>query len=1039
MLLVSSSLLITDTFPFLIAASGLEHIINTIELIMLKKLLLTAALSCVFMLGLRAQISVKGVVTDQVSGDPIQGVAILVKGTTLGVFTDEGGKYALDLPESANTLIMNFVGYKTVELNVDGRTTIDVALEVEDIVLDEVIITGFGQQVKRDVTGNIAKIDGEDLQGVPVTSVESALQGRAAGVLVSKQNGKLGQGISLRIRGSASVTASNEPLYVIDGIVVTTENQASLNASTNPLADINFNDIESIDILKDASAAAIYGSRGSNGVVIITTKKGKAGKTRFNVDYRRGFSEPTNTRDWLNGPEYLQLWDEAFDNVADPDGTLFGLTGEDWKDRRIPGWRDNNDTDWQSFAFQEDAGFEQIDLSASGGNAKTKFYSSVSYLDQTGIMIYNNFDRLSGRLNLDHQATDRVNIGMNLSLSRSQNDRLPDDNSFSTPLQLVALPPVQPLNDPDNPEELFGSTVYFNGKLYEDNTSFQTSVFRTLGNLYASWEIVKGLTLRSEFGVDFLSQNEDQYFNSKVARNTGEPNGFGEKAFTHALNFTLNNFATYSTIIGTDHSINAVLGASFQEYTQEFGSVEGRNFPNDTFRKLASAAEISGGTSTGTIYNIVSYFARANYKFASKYLVSLSARIDGDSRFGADERYGFFPAASVGWILSEESFMENVSLFNFLKLRGSYGVTGNTPNTNFPSRGLWNGAAGYAAISGISPTQSPNPNLKWETTTQMDIGIDFGIFNGRVSGEIDYYVKNTTDLLLDVNVPSSTGFLSQLRNVGELENKGFEFVVNTNNLVGDFKWNTSINIARNQNTITNLDGQVIEDGFVNRAVEGQPIGVFFAPEYAGVDPENGDALFYKNTDTGTGVLSRETTNNINEAERVVIGDPNPDFIYGMTNTFSWKGIDLTIFLQGVAGNQVYNGAGVFQMDGFGWFDNQDRRILDRWQQPGDVTDVPQVRFLSGASESSRFVEDADYLRLKTVTLGYTLPKSVTNAIKFDQIRIYATGQNVLTFTDYQGWDPEVNTDFLANNISLGNDFYAAPQARTIIFGINLGF
>ncbi len=986
-----------------------------------------------------AQGTVAGTVTVGDTGDPLEGVAVVVKGTTIGAFTNTEGKYTLNYPSEATALTFSLIGYQVVEEPIDGRSTINVNMIQEDLAMDEVLITGYGTQIKRDLTGNIAKVDGEVIENLPVTSFESAIQGRAAGVFVSKQNGKLGNGINIRIRGSASVTASNEPLYVVDGIVITSQNQSTINgATTSPLADLNFNDIESIEILKDASAAAIYGSRASNGVVIITTKRGSAGKTNFNVNTSFGFSEPSQKREWLNGPEYNQLWEEAFNNVADADGLVFGLSAKEWRDRRIPGWDQGNNTDWQEGAFGDDAGFQQIDINTSGGSDKTRFYISGSFLDQTGIMINNEFERFSGRINLDHQAGKNINVGMKLSLARSTNGRVPDDNSFSTPLQLIALPPVQPLNDPDNPDELFDNTVYFNGKLYEENVFQQQTSYRSLGNIYFDWEFLPGLSFRSEFGVDFLSQNEETYFNSKVARNTGEPNGFGENTFRHVLNYTTNNYLTYNKLLG-DHSINVIAGMTFQESTNEFAQVEGRNFPNDDFKKLASAAEISGGTSTGTIFNIVSYFARANYKFQNKYLISVSARVDGDSRFGEDERYGFFPAGSLGWVLSEEPFLQGSSVFSFLKLRGSYGITGNTPQNNFPSRGLWGGGAAYAGVSGISPTQSPNPDLKWENTAQLDIGIDFGLLNDRISGEIDYYIKQTDNLLLNVNVPSTTGFLNQLRNVGELENSGFEFVLNTVNFANEFRWSTNLNFAANTNEITNLQDQVIEGGFINRAVEGEAIGVFFAPEYAGVDPETGDALFYLNTELPDGGRDRSTTSNYNDAERVVIGNPNPDFIYGMNNTFSYKGIDLAIFIQGVQGNDIYNGGGVFQLDGFGWFDNQDKRILDRWTQPGDQTDIPQLRFLEGANESSRFLSDGSYLRLKTVTLGYTIPRSVTSIVGINKLRIYATGQNLAILTDYEGWDPEVNADFTAGNIGLGNDFYSAPQARTIIFGVNLGF
>ncbi|MEM9722387.1 MAG: SusC/RagA family TonB-linked outer membrane protein, partial [Bacteroidota bacterium] len=578
---------------------------------MRKNLFYALGIGCLLFGYVYGQQTISGTVSSASDATPLEGVAVVAKGTTVGAFTDVNGSYTLSLPSEVQTITFSFIGYKLLEVDVNGRTEINVDLVEGDLDLDEVIITGFGSQTKRNITGNIAKVSGQEIENVPVTSFESAIQGRAAGVFVSKQNGKLGNGINIRIRGSASVTGSNEPLYVIDGIVVTSQDQSTINgtATTNPLSDLNFNDIESIDILKDASAAAIYGSRASNGVVIITTKRGNIGKTKFNVSYSGGVSEPSNKRDWLNGTQYLQLWDEAFSNVAEADGTLFGLTGEEWKDRRIPGWRDGNDTDWQDLAFNDDAGFQQLDVNVSGGNEKTRFYISASALDQSGILIYNDFERFSGRINLDHNATKDLKIGMNLSLARTTNDRVPNDNSFSTPLQLVALPPAQPLNDPDNPDELFQQTVYFNGKLYEDNSLQQQRVYRTLGNVYLDWEFIQGLSFRTEFGVDILSQNEEVYFNSLLARNTNEPNGFGENAFRHLQNYSTNNYFTYNTLINEDHSLNVVAGMSYQETDNRFAQLEGRNFPNDTFRKLASAAEISEGTSTGTGFSIVSYFA----------------------------------------------------------------------------------------------------------------------------------------------------------------------------------------------------------------------------------------------------------------------------------------------------------------------------------------------------------------------------------------------------------------------------------------------
>ncbi len=480
---------------------------------------------------------------------------------------------------------------------------------------------------------------------------------------------------------------------------------------------------------------------------------------------------------------------------------------------------------------------------------------------------------------------------------------------------------------------------------------------------------------------------------------------------------------------------------TFQESDASYNSVTGQQFPSNAYTKIISAANITAGSSSGSSFSFLSYFARANYRYAGKYLLSVSGRVDGSSRFGANNRYGFFPAASVGWVISDEEFLQSVPSLSLLKLRASYGLTGNAEIGNFASYGLYRGDAGYAGVPGQRPDQIANPDLRWEQTTQTDIGLEFGLFAGRLSGEIDYYIKNTRDLLLNVNVPGTSGFRTQLRNIGMLENKGWEFVLRSDNFTGAFKWNTSLNLAANRNKILNLDGQVITGGFLNRAVEGQPIGSFYGIEYAGVDAANGDALYYVNEPRPDGSLDRSTTNDPNVAQRTVLGNPNPKLIGGLSNNFSYKGLEFTILFQGQSGNDIYNGGGKFQSANGDFFDNQTVDQLDRWRKPGDDTRIPQARLFgaNGTAESSRYLQSGSYLRLKTATLAYTLPVTLTSRAKLDRVRIYVTGQNLMTFTKYTGWDPEVNTDYLSGNIGLGNDFYSAPQAKTIIVGINLGF
>ncbi|HEV7348036.1 TonB-dependent receptor [Telluribacter sp.] len=1023
------------------------------SLLALLTLLLTWTIS------LAQDIRVTGTVTSAEDGSALPGVSVQVKGTTRGTQTDASGAYSINVPSANSILVFSFVGMTPREETVGGRSVVNVQLAADTRALNEVVVTGFGTQSRRNLTGNIAKIDGSDIQGVPVTTFEQALQGRAAGVQITSLNGKLGQGIQMRIRGSSSVTASNEPLYVIDGIPITSSNQGTSSAPQNPLADINFNDIESIEILKDASAAAIYGARASNGVVLLTTKKGKTGKTRFNLGYQLGSSEPTRRREWLNTAEYVELFSEAVQNEINrgnlPASYLTGSTYSRFT-RYAAGERANweqglVDTDWEAQAFQK-APMGQLDLSASGGDAKTRFFVSGQYLDQKGILIKNSFKRLSGRVNLDHKANDNLLLGVNLNVSRSLNGRLSNDNAFSTPMQIVALPPITPVIDPRTNELSGNYTLYFNPLLNRDFSNNVSTSYRTLGNLYGEYKFNNWLKFRTEWGADLYTLNEDQYFGRETARNTGAPNGLGYSSFAQVTNYTTNNFFSMGTTFAEVHDVDAVVGMSFQRSDATYNSVEGREFPSNAYQRITSAARITSGSSTGSNFSFLSYFARANYRFANKYLLSLSGRLDGSSRFGENNRYGFFPAASAGWIISDEAFMQGVPSLSLLKLRASYGLTGNAEITsvspagvtflnNFAARGLYSGGSGYAGVPGQSPSQIENPDLRWEQTAQTDIGLDFGFFGGRLSGEIDYYTKNTRDLLLNVNVPGTSGFRTQLRNVGRLENKGWEFVLNTQNTTGDFQWNTSLNLSGNRNKILDLDGQIITGGYNNRAMEGQPIGAFFDIEYAGVDPNNGDALYYLNSERPDGSRDRTTTNDPNAAERVIIGNPNPTLIGGLTNNFSYKGFELNVLFQGQGGNQIYNAGGKFQSANGDFFDNQTRDQLNRWRQPGDITDIPQARLFgaNGTAESSRYLQNGDFVRLKTLTLAYTLPTAISSRAKLERVRLYVTGQNLLTFTNYTGWDPEVNADFLAGNIGLGTDFYSAPQARTIIVGINLGF
>ncbi|AHJ98731.1 SusC/RagA family TonB-linked outer membrane protein [Hymenobacter swuensis] len=1006
--------------------------------------------------------TVSGRVTDA-AGTGLPGVTVLERGTSNGTSTGTDGSFTLSVQPGA-TLVLSSIGFDTQNLVVGDRTSVTATLKTAANELGEAVVVGYGTQSKQDLTGAITQLGGREVQNAPVPSFEQAIQGKAAGVFIENSSGKLGQGIKVRVRGTSSVSGGTQPLYVIDGIPIISEDQSATAAATNPIADLNPNDIESISILKDASASAIYGSRASNGVVLITTKRGKSGDTRFTLGYQTGRSTPTNKKDFLNAQQYVDYFREAGVNADLVDFTesrlqRYSAGNNDYQTAAV-------NTDWQEEAFQ-DAPFSQYDLSVSGGSEKTRFFVSGLYSDQSGILIGNKFEKISARTNLDHKVSDKFSLGLNFNLTRTRNNRIANDNAFSNPMQIVALAPITPLIDPrtnlvsgqldpatGNPNTNY--PTYYNPVLSKIGSSYVALVYRNLGNVYAQYEFIKGLTFRTEIGVDILNQEEDQFAGRVTARNSGPNNGDGFNRRVTNARFTTNNFLTYRNTFNENHTLEVVAGTAYEERKIKSNSVSGQQFPSDSYRTIFNSALITAGSSRETGSSLVSYFGRANYSFANKYLVSASLRADGSSRFGANNRFGYFPAASVGWVLTEESFLSDQKVLSFLKPRFSYGLTGNQDFPDFGPRGLWAGDAGYAGVPGQRPFQIENPDFKWESTRQADLGLEFGFLEGKISGEVDVYQKKTDDLALNVNVPGTSGFARQFRNVGKLENKGLEVALNTRNLEGAFTWNTSLNFSINRNKLTDLQGQVIDGGFLNRAIEGRPIGAFFGVEYAGVDPANGDALYYLNTTNTDGSTNRNTTNVYDDAVRVYIGNPNPDWTGGVTNTFTFKGIDLGVTFQGVFGNQIYDGGGKFQSaNATGGFDNLTTDQLDRWQNPGDITNVPRAVLFDiprtgndfstgGAGESSRFLSDGSYVRLKTVTLGYTLPASVLKLAHLSTARLYVSGVNLLTFTDYKGWDPEVNADYLSSdantgNISQGNDFYSAPQAKTLTFGVNIGF
>ncbi|HNP20943.1 MAG TPA: TonB-dependent receptor [Panacibacter sp.] len=1011
----------------------------------LKFLLLAVMLSCISAFAQQTK-NISGKVIDVKDGSPLSGVTIKGKGSSRVVTSQPDGSFSISLPADISELEFSFVGFADITVGISDNML--VKMSASEKSLNEVVVVGFGRAVKRNLTGSIAKVSGREVENFPAPSFESALQGKAAGVVVESGSGKIGQSIKVRIRGTSSISASSQPFYVIDGLPVTSQSQSDVNNDpTNPLADINPNDIESIEVLKDASAAAIYGARAANGVVLITTKKGRNNqKTQIELNVANSWSNPSRKWSFLDARQYVDLIELAAtsDGTYDFKNDLSGYEtlddavndyksfyegnildyfslGTDWKTQEV-------NTNWQDQLYNKDAMSKQIDLSVTGGNDKTRFFISGFYNDQDAIVINNTFKRYGGRFNLEHNASAKLSLGINVAVSRSQLNRVSNDNAFSTPGQLVAQLPISPLYDSTG--ALNKNTLYSNGLFDAQFNSDEQVTFRTLGNAFANYNIIPSLSFRSEFGADILNLDQ-QAFQGKETIDGG---GIGKGNFITSQNvvFNTNNYFTYAPKIGENHKLNAVLGMSYQQGDVSQTFSYGEEYPSDAIKNLAGATSITASSSTGFRYTFLSYFLRGNYSYKNKYLFSASVRTDASSRFGPENRYGWFPAGSVGWVLSEEKFMENISFINFLKLRASWGLTGNAEIGESNYQALY-GVSNYPGLPGYIPNQLGNPGLKWEKTAQADAGLEFAVLNNRLNGEVDYYKKHTTDLLLAVNIPATTGYSTILQNLGNMDNQGWEFTLTSRNFDGKFKWTTSINAGYNKNKVLNIGGQVIEGGGgLQRAVEGQPIGVFFMQKFVGVDPETGDAQYLDK--------DGKITTDYDQAERMVVGKSNPDWTGGFTNTFSYKGFDLNILFTFVQGNNVYNGGGVYMTAGFfNGFDNQTTNMLNAWTQPGDKTDVPRIGYFygSGSRNSSRWLYEGSYIRLRNVTFGYTMPKKLNTALHITSARLYVAGINLWTATKYPG-DPEVNTQTLGN-IGGGQDFYTIPQPKTITLGLNVKF
>ena len=979
--------------------------------------------------------TISGRVTSAIEPNGLPGVNVVVEGTSQGAITDLNGAFTVEAPVGS-TLIFSFVGYKSQEIVIDGPETLSVVLEEEAEELSEVVVVGYSSVERRDITGSVTSVKATDFQDMSLSGMDQALQGQAPGVQVTQSSGTPGGGIAVRIRGVTSIGAGNTPLWIIDGVQVET-GSLSLRSfggqNDNALSLLNPGDIESIQILKDASAKALYGSRASNGVVVVTTKRGKKGMAKIVFDVQRGIIDPVKKLELLNSTQLLELQREAVRNAGkNPDA--FGL---------MPGVTDAVDTDWQDEVFRRGI-MQQYQLSASGGDDNTTYYLSTNFRDEEGIQLNNKFQRIGAVVNVDQKFTDKLTVTSNISVTRTLNKRVKGDNFLDGVYSgaVKSLPYYAPYD-----ENGFligpGASGYaafpnFNPVAQAILPRFDATTAKFVGALSGTYKLDDKFNLRAQVSIDYNDVTEDQYESSQTAiggylENVG---GQGYGVFSASTLTNINTFATlsYANTISDKHSINAFVGTEMLRSFGISGNVQGRLFPSDDFTYITSAGIVDQGSSGKGQNGLLSFMAEVKYDYDDRILATLSFRTDGSSRFGPNHRFAYFPAASVAWRVSSEDFW-NVRVINDLKVRASFGFTGNERIGDFSFLGTW-GSTTYNGSSGVSPNNIANPDLKWETTRETNLGIDISLYEGRIQASVDAYYNKTFDMLLVRPYASTTGFTGVQDNIGEMDNKGVEISLSTVNMDGPLKWSTDVNIAKNMNRVLFLaDSVPLYRGYTAEGVdgtniikEGEPMGTFIGLNFLGVDPATGDAIYDDTNEDGV----------INNSDAIVIGNSQPDFFGGITNRFSYNRFDLSVFFQFSVGNKILNLAkATFVNAGADISNNQSVDALRRWQEPGDVTDVPRYEFENTFNNfhSNRLLEDGSYLRLKSVSLGYHLPSPIANKLMLQNLRVYCAGTNLWTHTKYSGADPEVST--LDGSVSAqGIDFFTLPQVRTISVGIN---
>ncbi|WP_375445440.1 SusC/RagA family TonB-linked outer membrane protein [uncultured Fibrella sp.] len=1014
---------------------------------------------------LAQDVAITGRVTSSDDDSVLPGVSVQVRGTTRGSVTDATGSYRISAPKGAK-LIYSFIGYANQEITVGTQTEVNVKLVAGAQSLDEVVVTGYGGTVnRREFTGAISKVTGAQISNIPVGSFDKALAGRAAGVQVTSANGVPGGAIQIRIRGVGSISAGSDPLYVIDGVQINTTNNSSFTSS-NPLAFLNPSDIENIEILKDAAAASIYGSQAANGVVLVTTKRGKAGKTAITFNYYKGISDPIKKLAVLNTQDWIKLRTENLVNAGTtPVNSLTSVLSTlrlpinlgETEIAALPSY------DWQDAVYKQGQ-TNNYELGLSGGNEKTRFFVSGSYYTQSANIINIDFARGTINTTLTHQINNKLSIEQTLKLttitSRGQFGS-PNGGSFlgaaafSSPLILPSVPIYNPDGSYYGTPALGGIPGVLNQNIVQvsELNTIRANQNSFVGSLALNYKVNDNLTIRPFASIDYRSIRGHNFSDPRTA------DGFNVRGriqdqLNENKNFLTNITANYNKIFAGKHDVGVLLGAEYRSDINENLSSNITNVPTPDFQYAnAAALPVSiGGSWTG--YRKGSVFGNIKYNFNRKYDLSFIGRLDGSSRFGANNRFGFFPSVSGAWLISEESFLKGKSTISDLKLRASFGTTGNDQlgsafgAANFPSLGLVSPGNDYNGAAGFSPSQLANPDLKWETNETINLGLDFGFFGNRITGSVDVFQRTSKDLLLPFNLPFTSGYSSIARNAGEVQNKGIELEINTVNVrSGQFQWKSSFNITSIANKVTKLypgivpllnpDSTVLLSytdfyGVGRNAILGRPLQPQYTTDYAGVNPATGRAMFY---DYAGNITYRPLT----PRDQKYFGTELPKFYGGFNNTFVYGGLSLDFLFQFDYGRRSFNSQTSFLEENAGRNFNALQSFYERrWQKPGDITDVPRAYNANAEVNSvsnlggTRTLEDASYLRLKQVTLAYDIPAVIARKIKASKARIYVQGANLITVTNWTSYDPE----FL--NFGSGNSGLV-PNSKTYQAGINITF